>query len=50
MQSDHVLEKLNVDLLTPSPASGWLGLGGGGGGGGYRQNICYHAAAFRDFL
>ena len=32
MQHDHVLKKLNFDLLTPSP--GW-----GGGGGICRQNI-----------
>ena len=52
MQHDHVLKKLNFDLLTPSS---WWGrgevcrqnIGGGvsrGMGGG--QNICYHVAAF----
>ena len=34
MQHDHVLKKLNFDLLTPS------------GGGVSEQNICYHVAAF----
>ena len=29
MQHDHVLKKLNNDVLTPSPGSG--GRGGGGG-------------------
>ena len=50
MQHDHVLKKLNYDLLTPSPGSGGGGGGGGGGGRGcravYGQNICYHSAAF----
>ena len=32
MQHDHVLKKLNFDLLR--------------GEGGCRQNICYHVAAF----
>ena len=32
MQHEHVLEKLNFDLVTPSPGSG----GGGGGVGGLR--------------
>ena len=41
MQHDHVLKKLNFDLLTPYP-----GEGGGGGGGVCRQNIFYHVAAF----
>ena len=36
MQQDHVLNKLNFDLLTPRV--GW-------GGGVCRQNICYHFAA-----
>ena len=31
MQHEHVLEKLNFDLVTPSPGSG-----GGGGVGGLR--------------
>ena len=31
MQHEHVLKKLNFDLMTPSPG---LGSGGGGGGGG----------------
>ena len=35
-QHDHVLKKLNFDLLTPSPGSG----------GVCEQNICYHVAAF----
>ena len=39
MQSDHVLEKLNFDLLTP-------GSGDGGEQGSVGQNICYHVAAF----
>ena len=39
MQHDHVLKKLNFDLLTPTPGSGgWVGV--------CEQNICYHAAAF----
>ena len=40
MQQEHVLKKLNFDLLTPS----------GGSGAGDReicgQNICYHVTAF----
>ena len=40
MQHDHVLKKLNNDILTPS-----LGSGGGGGGGGlqakYLLPSCY---------
>ena len=32
MQHDHVLKKLNNDLLTPSPGSG--GREGGGGSAG----------------
>ena len=43
MQHDHVLKKLNFDLLTPSPGSGQ-------GGRHLRANICYLAAAFSDFL
>ena len=43
MQHDHVLKKLNNDVLTPSPGSG--GRGGGGGGGGlqakYLLPSCY---------
>ena len=55
MQHDHVLKKLNFDLLTPSPWlwGWWVGGGGGGGGGGWGvcgPNICYHAAAFCDSL
>ena len=38
MQHDHVLKKLDFDLLT-------TGSGVGGGGGGLGQNICYHIAA-----
>ena len=38
MQQDHVLNKLNFDLLTPR--DGWRG-----GGGVCRQNICHHFAA-----
>ena len=41
MQHDHVLKKLNFDLLTPSP-------GRGEGEWGRWQNICYHVAAFHD--
>ena len=37
LQHDHVLKKLNFDLLTPPPGSG--------AGGGCVQNICYHVAA-----
>ena len=40
MQHDHVLKKLNFDLLTPSPRVV--------GEGVCRQNICLHVAAFRD--
>ena len=40
MQHDHVLKKLNNDLLTPSPGSG------GREGGVCRQNICYQVATF----
>ena len=39
MQHEHVLKKLNFDLLTPP-------LGSGIGGGLCGQNICYHVAAF----
>ena len=46
MQHDHILKKMNFDLLTPSPGSG----GGGGGVGGVMgvcgQHICYYVAAF----
>ena len=38
MQHDHVLKKLNFELLTPSP-----GLGGGGGGGGGGIGVRGHA-------
>ena len=38
MQHDHVLKKINFDLLTLT-----LGMGGGGVFG---QNMCYHVAAF----
>ena len=34
MQHDHVLKKLNFDLMTPHAGSG--------GGGGLQENICYH--------
>ena len=44
MQLDHVLKKLNFDLLT---VSGRVCVGGGGVCG---QNACYHAAAFRDSI
>ena len=44
MQYDHVLKKLNFDLLTPSDQ------GVGGREGVCGQNICYHAPAFRDSL
>ena len=39
MQRDHVLKKINFDLLT-TRVSGWGVCG---------QNICYHVAAFRDY-
>ena len=39
VQSDHVLEKLNFDLLTP-------GSGDRDEQGSAGQNICYHVAAF----
>ena len=42
MQHDHVLKKLNVDLLILKSS--------GGGGGGLRQNICYHVGIFRDSI
>ena len=43
MQHDHVLKKLNFDLLTSSRRSGrW------GGGGVCGKNICYHVAVFCD--
>ena len=55
MQHDHVLEKLNFDLLTSFSRNVCV-FGGGGGAGkifatmlgvrGCRQNICYHVAAF----
>ena len=41
MHHGHVLKKLNFDLIIISPGSG---------GAVCRQNICYHAAAFRDRL
>ena len=51
MQHDHVLKKLNFDLLTRSGASVCVCGGGGGGGGGIcGQIICYHVAAFRDSI
>ena len=37
MQHDHVLKKLNLQLLTSTPGSG---------DGVCKQNICYHVAAF----
>ena len=42
MQHDHVLKKLNLNLLTPLPRSGV----GGGVGRVCGQNICDHVAAF----
>ena len=39
MLHDHVLKKLNFDLLTR---------GVGGEGGVCRQNICYHIVTCRD--
>ena len=47
MQHDHVLKKLNFDLLTWSGASVCVCVGGGGICG---QNICYNVAAFRDSI
>ena len=41
MQPDHVLKKLNLNLLTPTSFQG---------DGLYGQNICYHAAAFCNSL
>ena len=41
MQHDHVLKKLNFDLLTQSPGLWGVPLSGVCG-----QNICYHVAAF----
>ena len=41
IQHDHVLKKLNLDLLTPSQ-----GQGGGRGVVGLWANICYNVAAF----
>ena len=38
MKHDHVLKKLNFDLLAPRVR----------GGGVCGQNICYHVATFRD--
>ena len=43
MQHDHVLKKLNFDLLTPYPGSGR-------GGRHLLANICCLAAAFSDSL
>ena len=37
MPHDHVLKKLNFDLLNPFP---------GGGRGVCGHNICYHVASF----
>ena len=42
MQHDHILKKLNFDLLTPIP----MIEGGGGAGGVCGQSICYYVAAF----
>ena len=36
MQHDHVLKKLNLDLLTPFPGGG-VGVGGGWSAGKYTQ-------------
>ena len=44
MQHDHVLKKLNFDLLTRSGASVCVCWGI------CRQNICYHVAALRDSI
>ena len=44
MQHDHVLKKLNFDLLTRSGASVCVC------GGICRQNICYHVAALCDSI
>ena len=41
MPHDHVLKKLNFDLLNPFP---------GGGRGVCGHNICYHVASFPDSL
>ena len=41
-QHDHLLKKLNFDLLTQPQGQGGLLRGGGGV---FRQNICYHIAA-----
>ena len=46
MQNDHVLKKLNFDLLTPFLGS----FGGGGGGGVCGQKICNHVAEFVNFF
>ena len=40
MEHDHVLKKLNFDLLYPTQGQG------GGGRGGLQQNIYYDVAAF----
>ena len=42
MQHDHVLKKLNFDLLTPTPGSG----AGVGWSGVWGAKYFYHAAAF----
>ena len=53
LQNDHVLKKLNLDLMTPSQGR-WGGLGLGVVGWGELegrvcwQNICYHVATFGD--
>ena len=47
MQHDHILKKVNFDLLIIRLSRGG---GGGGGRGGCMQNICYHVAILRDFI
>ena len=47
MQLDHVLKKLNFDLLTSSP---WWRGEEGGLFGICGQNICYHVSAFMVFF
>ena len=53
MQYDHVLKKLNFDLLTPPLSVNfdlWTLYQGQGEVAGLWENVCYHVATFREFL